>query len=111
MRPIRVSVGSQTTSAPIPMDTYQNPFNVGVSVNLSAGASLTYTVQHTFDDINAPGFSAATATWFPHATLAAKTASSDGNYAYPVTAIRLNVTAFTSGTATMNVIQAGIPGR
>ena len=111
MRPIRVTVGSQAASNVIPLDTYQDPFNVGIGVALSAGASLTYTVQHTFDDVQSESFSAATATWFPHATLAAKTASSDGNYAYPVTAIRLNVTAYTGGSATMTVIQAGMPGR
>ena len=106
-RPIRVTVGSQTTSVTIPLDTYQDPFNVGLAVVLSAGASLTYTVQHTFDDVFASNFNPTTATWFPHATLAAKTASSDGNYAYPVVATRLNVTAWTSGTATMTVVQAG----
>lgn len=111
MRPIRVTVSSQTTSAVIPLDMYQDPFNVGIGVALSAGATLTYTVQHTFDDVQASGFNASTAVWYPHSTLASKSASSDGNYAYPVTAIRLNVTAYTGGNATMTVIQAGMPGR
>lgn len=108
MRPIRVSVGSATTSAVIPMDQYISPFNVGLSVNLSAGAGLTYTVEHTFDDVYSPTFDPATAKWYSHATLASKTSSADGNYAYPVSAIRLNVTPYTSGTATLNVLQAGI---
>lgn len=108
MRPIRVSVGSATTSAAIPLDQYISPFNVSIGVTLSAGATLTYKVQHTFDDVFAAGFDPATATWFDHASLTAKTASADGNYAFPVSAIRLNVTAYTSGTATMNVLQAGI---
>ena len=108
MRPIRVSVGSATVSAPIPLDQYITPFNVGIGINLSAGANLTYKVQHTFDDVFAATFNPATATWFDHATLTGKTASSDGNYAYPVTAIRLNVTPWTSGTATINVLQSGI---
>ena len=105
MRPIRVSVGSATTSAVIPMDQYISPFNVGLSVNLTAGASLTYTVEHTFDDVFASNFSAATAKWYPHATLAAKTASADGNYAFPVKAVRLNVTAWTAGRAILDLIQ------
>lgn len=108
MRPIRVSVGSATTSAVIPLDQYISPFNVSIGVALSAGAALTYKVQHTFDNVFATGFDPATATWYDHATLAAKTASSDGNYAYPVSAIRLNVTPYTSGSATMTVMQAGI---
>ena len=53
-------------------------------------------------------FDPATAKWYTHATLVNKTASGEGNYAFPVSAIRLNVTAYTSGSATMNVLQAGI---
>jgi len=111
MRPIRVTVGSATASATIPLDTYADPFNVGLAVVLSSGASLTYTVQHTFDDVFAKNFDPATATWFSHATLVTKTASSDGNYAYPVTATRLNITIWASGTATLTVVQAGMPGK
>lgn len=33
------------------LDVRQNPFNVGFSVVLSSGASMTYTVQHTFDSV------------------------------------------------------------
>lgn len=111
MRPVRLTVGSLNNSAPIPLDTYQDPFNTSLAVVLSAGASLTYTVQYTFDDITSPTFNPATATWFPHATLVTKTASSDGNFSFPVTATRLNVSVYTSGTATLTVIQAGMPGR
>ena len=111
MRPIRVTVGSQASSAPVPMDHYQGPFNVSVGVVLSAGATLTYSVEHTFDDVFAPGFDASTATWFANSGLASKQTSLDGNYAFPVRAIRLTVSAYTSGTATMTLIQAGMPGR
>ena len=108
MRPIRVTVGSATTSAVIPLDQYISPFNVGVAVTLSAGAGLTYKVQYTLDDVFASTFSAATATWFDHATITGKTASFDGNFSFPVSGIRLNVTPWTSGTATLNVLQAGL---
>jgi len=111
MRPIRVSVSSQAASATIPLDTYQDPFNVSIGVVLSAGASLTYSVQHTFDDVYANNFDPATATWFNNSGLTSKTTSLDGNYNMPVTAVRLNVTTYSSGTATMTVIQAGMPGR
>ncbi len=111
MRPIRTTVSGVAVSNPIPLDTYADPFNVGMAVVLSSGASLTYTVQHTFDDVYASNFDPATATWFPNAALTDKIASSDGNYAYPVTATRLNVTIWTSGTATLTVVQAGMPGR
>lgn len=111
MRPIRVTVASQTASAPVPLDHFQGPFNVGIAVVLSAGASLTYSVEHTFDDVFAPGFNASTATWFPNSGLSAKTTTLDGNYAFPIMALRLNVTTYGSGTATMTAIQAGMPGR
>jgi len=109
VRPIRVTVSSAAASNVIPLDQYISPFNIGLGVSLSAGASLTYTVQHTFDDVFSSTFDPATANWFSHATMVSKTTSFDGNYAYPVTAIRLNVTVYTSGSATMTVVQAGIP--
>lgn len=110
MRPIRVTVGAVAVSAPIILDNFCNPFNVGLGVAVTGGASLTYTVQHTFDDVFASGFDPATATWYPNSLLTAKTASADGNYAYPITATRLNVTAWASGSATMTVLQAGPRG-
>lgn len=111
MRPVRIQVASLADSAVIPLDVNQGPFNVGVGVGLSAGASLTYSVQHTFDDVWAPGFNPATAVWYSNSSLTTKTTSLDGNYAFPVTAVRLSVSVYASGTATMTVIQAGMPGR
>lgn len=109
MRPIQVTVGSAAASNVIPLDQYISPFNIGLGVTLSPGASLTYTVQHTFDDIWSSTFNPSTANWFSHATMVNKTTSFDGNYAYPVTAIRLNVTVWASGTATLTAVQAGMP--
>jgi hypothetical protein len=109
-RPIRVTVGSATTSNVIPLDNYSPTFNIGIGCALSAGASLTYKLQYTYDDVQAAAFSPATAVWFDHATLVSKTTSSDGNIVVPVTAVRLNVTPYTSGTVTMTVIQAGLSG-
>lgn len=44
-----------------------------------------------------------------HATVTAKTASDDGSqYTAPVQAIRLNITAYTSGKATLVALQGGI---
>lgn len=107
MRPIRVTASAAGALAPVPLNNYSDPFNVGIGVSLSAGASLTYSVEHTFDDVFAAGFNPSTATWFTNTGLSAKTASSDGNYAFPVVAVRLNVTSYTGGSATMTVIQSG----
>jgi hypothetical protein len=111
MRPVVVSVGALGSSTVVPLDHYKQPFNVGVGVVLSAGATMTYTVEHTFSDPFDPAFVASSVTWFPNTGLSAKIASSDGNYAYPVRAVRLTITSYTSGTATMTLIQAGMPGR
>lgn len=99
MRPQVVSLSSISTSSALPVDRLQSPFSVGLGVVLTGTA--TYTVEHTFDDI----LGGATPTWLPNASLAAATTSQSGNYAFPVTAIRLNVTAWTSGTITMTVLQ------
>ncbi len=99
MRPQVVTLSSATTSAPLVMDRKQNPFNVGIGVTVTGTA--TYTVEHTFDDI----LGGVTPVWLPNATLTAATTSQSGNYAFPVTAIRLNVTAWTSGNVVMTVLQ------
>ncbi len=44
---------------------------------------------------------------FPHEFLTGKTTVDDGNYAFPVTAVRLNVSAHSAGKATLQVIQGG----
>lgn len=111
MRPIRVAVAAKADSAAIPLDTYIAPFNVGIGVTISSGASLTYSVQYTYDDVTSSGFDPATATWFTVAALSAKTAGADGAITSPVTAVRLSVSVHSSGTATMTVIQAGAPGK
>jgi len=85
----------------------RNNFNVGLGVKFSSGGAMTYTVQHTFDDLNASGFVEAGAATHNHDTLVALTAANDGNYTNPPTAIRLAITAHTGGTATIAIIQAG----
>lgn len=91
--------GAGSTSALV-MNTNTNPFNVGFGVLVTG--TVDYTVQHTFDDPSV-GFT----TWFPHPTIAAQSANADGNYAFPVTGIRLTVNSG-GGTATLKLVQAGI---
>lgn len=100
---MKVQTVSQTgvgSSDALVMNTNISPFNVGFGVVVTG--TVTYTVQHTFDD-PAIGFS----TWFSHPSVAAETTNQDGNYAFPVTGIKLLVSAG-DGTATLNLIQAGI---
>lgn len=104
MRPqVTPVLSTVTSSAPLIMDSKQNPFNVGFGV--VATATISYTVEHTFDDLLSGAYTEGTARWFPNATVAAATASANGNYAFPVTAIRLTVGSVTGGTAQMTVLQ------
>jgi len=93
----KTGVGS---SSALVMNTNVSPFNVGFGVVVTG--TVNYTVQHTFDD-PAVGFS----TWFSHPTVASLAANADGNYAFPVTGVKVLVNSG-SGTATLNLIQAGI---
>jgi hypothetical protein len=93
----KTGVGS---SSALVMNTNISPFNVGFGVVVTG--TVNYTVQHTFDD-PAIGFS----TWFSHPTVASQVANADGNYAFPVTGIKVLVNSG-SGTATLNLVQAGI---
>lgn len=100
---MKVQIVSQTgvgSSPALVMNTNVTPFNVGFAV--VATGTVDYTVQHTFDDPGV-GFT----TWFSHPTVAGETNNADGNYAFPVTGVKVLVNSG-DGTATMNLVQAGI---
>ena len=95
-----VSKTGTGSSDALVMNTNVSPFNVGFGVVVSG--TVDYTVQHTFDDPGV-GFT----TWFSHPTVAGETANADGNYAFPVTGVKVLVNSGT-GTVTMNLVQSGI---
>ena len=66
--------------------------------------TLTYTVTNSGATTAKDGFQVMLLKVFNHDTLAAKTTADDGNYAFPVPFCRLNVTAYTSGKATLVVV-------
>lgn len=110
---VEVGWDTEVISAPVMLDHFRNPFNVSVAGEITAGLG-NWTIQHTFDDLQNPLRRSDEAViaegygeWFPHASLAGETANGDGNYAFPVEAVRLVVT---SGTVKMTVIQAGPRG-
>ena len=84
------------------MNLDSTPFNVGFGVVITSGTP-TYTVQHTFDN----PWTTTNPTWFDHPTVAAETANADGNYAFPVAAIKVAISSGT-GAVQLTVIQAGI---
>ena len=61
MRPQVITVTGVATSAWIPLDYKQSPFNVGMGIVVNG--SVTYDIEHTFDDIFAQG---TTPTAFKH---------------------------------------------
>ena len=107
MRRQIVTVGALGSSAAIPVDYRAQNFQIGFGCVVSAGGTLTYKMQHTFDDIYDP---AVVPTWFDHSSVIAQTVNKDGNYAFPVAAVRLTTTAYTSGTVTVTLLQSSGQG-
>ncbi len=107
MRPVEYTLqgtGGSVLGAPIVIDRYIAPTNIGIGVDVTG--TVTYTVQHTFDDVFDPNV---TPLWFDHPTLAAQTTDKDGNYASPPFAVRLTLSAG-NGTARIRLLQAGAAG-
>ena len=99
MRPQVFSQTGTGTSAWIPLDYKQAPFNVGMGVVISGTVSAD--IEHTFDDVFNTTI---TPTAFKNSTLTAVTANKDGNYAFPIRAVRINNTSGT-GTTTITLLQ------
>lgn len=111
------STGGPTYSPAYPIDTYNNPTNIGIGVTVS-GLETIADVQHTFGDPYAINLNVVSAVaWINNATLVSATAANningttDTNYAFPPRAIRLRVRAFasagTGNAATITIQQAG----
>ncbi len=92
-------------SAPIPIDQYLAPTNIGLGVVVSGTVDVT--VQHSFDDPFDPDPDAIP-TWFDSdsSDLVNASANQDGNFAFPPRMIRL-LTNSGTGIATLTVVQAG----
>lgn len=99
MRPQIFSKTSTGTTAWIPVDYKQSPFNVGFGVVVNG--TITYDIEHTFDDVFDPSV---TPVAFKHSSLVAQTTNKDGNYIVPIRAVRINNTVGT-GTTTVTLLQ------
>ena len=91
------------------LTNYLQPnFKLGFGVR--ATGTVTYSVQHTMDnpqDFTSTADFQANALWFNNADVSAIVdTSQDGNYFFPIRAIRINVTAGT-GTVDGTFIQGG----
>jgi hypothetical protein len=105
MRPVWLFQTGVGDTSPVPFNLYSAPTNIALGGTIMSGAA-TYTVQYTFDEVFAADYDPATGNWVDHPYMTAKAASADSNIAYPVTAVRLRVTAGT-GEVRLAVIQAG----
>lgn len=74
---------------------------------VSDADTFTYTVSNTGATASVLGTLATILRVFDHPDVAGETAKADGNYAFPCTAIRLNVSAYTDGAVTLTVAQGG----
>jgi len=106
MRIASISVSNSATgstqSSPYPVNFKANNFGIGLGLTMTASKGIAADIEHTFDDPKV-----ALSTWHKHEALTSQSASADGNYAFPVTAIRINVTAATAtgGTTTLQIVQ------
>lgn len=111
--------GTGTSSIWFP-DWMQTPFNVGIQC-VAAGGTIQYSVQHTLDNIDvtngggglgavsptANATTAANATWIDNPGITLATATINGNYAFPVRAIRVQIQSSTAtGVVAATFIQA-----
>lgn len=99
-------------------DMDSNPFSIGFGCIITSG-SPTFTIQHTFDNTIATGnsagisgasttaytYSSTSNTWFNHPIVVSQTANTDGNYAFPVFAVRLTLAA--AGAVRLKLLQGG----
>jgi hypothetical protein len=109
MRRQVASVTGVGVSTPVVLDQYISPFNVGFGTTVSGTG--TYNIEHTFDDVFSAGYTPASGTWYTHTSFTGVAAKGDGNYAFPVTAVRINVlTSTASMVVGATFIQAGQVG-
>lgn len=103
--PETVIVGwtNKAVSNPWIADVMQDPFAVGFGCVITDGTPA-FSVQHTFDTVLSKDTDPADWNWFTNSSVSAETANTDGNYAYPVSAIRLYVNG--TGTVTLKGYQA-----
>lgn len=98
--------GTSHTGIYVP-DRHTAPFNIGFGCVPTATSAI-YTVQHTFDDPFA--VSAGAITWFSHEYVVNASAAGgpvDGNYAFPVAGIRVEIASGAACGVTTTFIQAG----
>ena len=94
-------------------DTDVRPFNISIGTVVNSTGTQTYSVEHTFGYLGAfssnfNGWVSSAATWYANTGIVSATTNANGNYAFPVSAIRLNVISGSSqGSVSCILTQAG----
>lgn len=96
----------------IPLDyRFEGGNNIGIQVAITG--TINYDIEYTYDPVQLAGDTGlllvppVNPTWNNHATIAAKTTSSDGTITGPVRAIRLAVNTVTNGATVILTINQG----
>lgn len=98
-RPLRTSADAAGPSSPIVLNSQYQDFNVTLQGEQN-GATATWDIEATVDNVMRPG---ATLTWVKLDT--GKSADFSRALTQPYQAVRLNVTAYTSGTVILKALQ------
>lgn len=89
-----ITLNNTTTGAassnPYPVNWISGDFGIGMGFTVTASKGASCDVEYTFDDPKET-----LTNWFKHTTMSNMTASAQGNIAFPVTAVRLVMTAAT----------------
>lgn len=100
---VTVGFAAQGTTAWIPLEQ-ECSATIGIGITLSASANLTFTMQSTYTDVQATGFSEGDAITM-NSTVVTGTSAASHTITHIARAIRFLINPWTSGTATFTVIQ------
>lgn len=103
---VSASAGGNSRSGIYIPDRHVTPFNIGFGATIATTAH--FTVLHTFQDPQL--VSAGALSWFPHEFVVQSSANIDGNYAFPVGGICVEISAAGEGGVSTTFMQAGIVG-
>jgi|SRR6516164_881081 hypothetical protein len=84
------------------------PVNISVQ-SIPTSSNLTYNIEYTLDyNTGSSTFTSSLANWFVSSLASAVSSATFFNITFPITALRLNVTAYSSSpTITTTVLQSG----
>ncbi len=107
MKPVSVSQTGVGVTPWKSINFHAQEVNIGIGVGVTG--VVTYTVEYTYDDVNNLPDGVASPLVFPLAGMVGETANADAQILFPISYLRLNVTAG-AGTARMVFVQSDIVG-